>query len=524
MNLGFVDIAVLFATFATAIWIGVRTGRGKSSADDYMFGGRNLPWWAILGSIVATETSTATVMSVPGHGYGMVGMKFLQLALGYMLGRLLVVGVMLPLFFQGTIHSAYQVLKVRFGQRATHAASLLFLVTRNLGDGLRLYLAALAVHKIIGWDFYVSAVAIGLVTIFYTYIGGMRSVVWNDCIQLMIYMVGGLASVFVITYQIDGGWSAIFDFARETDRLNIVQATPPNGQSWLSWLISSPYTLWAGLIGGAFLTLGTHGTDQMMIQRYLSARSREDAGRAVLLSSAVVFIQFAVFVFIGIQLACYYQQNPLDQTLKNDEVYAHFLIHSFPRNTGLIGLMLSAILAAAMSTLSSSLNSSATAVINDFYLPKQKNNVADSKVLILTQLLTVGFGVLQVAVGMLATLLSQAVVDSALTIASFSAGLLLGMFLLGILTQRVQQGAALCGGLVGLLTLLFVQFVLPNLPIELSDGGPVRVAWPWFALIGSGTTFIAGLLCSFFDGPSSDNELPSTKSSANQPSGDHSSA
>jgi solute:Na+ symporter, SSS family len=186
MTLGLIDILVLIASFVLAIWIGVRTGRGKSSADDYMFGGRNLPWWAILGSIVATETSTATVMSVPGHGYGEVGFKFLQLAMGYILGRMLVVTVLLPLFFKGTISSAYVVLRNRFGQRSTHAASLLFLVTRNLGDGLRLYLAALAVHKLIGWDFYVSAIVIGVVTILYTYLGGMRSVVWNDCTQLLI--------------------------------------------------------------------------------------------------------------------------------------------------------------------------------------------------------------------------------------------------------------------------------------------------------------------------------------------------
>lgn len=503
MLLGLLDILVLLASFVLAIWIGVRTGRGKSSADDYMFGGRNLPWWAILGSIVATETSTATVMSVPGHGYGEVGFKFLQLALGYILGRLFVVMILLPLFFRGTVSSAYAVLKTRFGQRSTHAASLLFLVTRNLGDGLRLYLAALAVHKLIGWDFFISAIIIGVVTIFYTYVGGMRSVVWNDCTQLMIYLVGGIASVFVIASQIDGGWTSVMEFARETGKFKLIQATPPDNTSWLDWLISTPYTLWAGLIGGAVLTLGTHGTDQMMIQRYLSAKSQRDAGKAILFSSLVVFLQFTLFLFIGILLACYYQQNPLPVStpaLKGDEIYAHFLMTAFPRNTGLIGLMLAAILSAAMSTLSSSLNSSATAVVNDFYLPMCDQQPTQTRLLVITQLLTVSFGILQVAIGMLATTLNKAVVDSALTIAGYSAGLLLGLFLLGILTQRVNQRAALAGALAGLISLLIVQFALPypefltnTLGIPLPNFLPIKIAWPWYALIGSSITFVSGV-------------------------------
>jgi solute:Na+ symporter, SSS family len=507
MTLGLIDILVLLASFVLAIWIGVRTGKGKSSADDYMFGGRDLPWWAILGSIVATETSTATVLSVTGLGYGDVGFKFLQLALGYIIGRLFVVTVLLPLFFKGTVSSAYEVLKTRFGQTSTHAASLLFLVTRNIGDGLRLYLAAVAVQKLVGWDFYISAIAIGVVTIFYTYIGGMRSVVWNDCTQLLIYLAGGIATVFVIASQIDGGWGSLMEFARTSGKLNMINASPPKDSNLLDWLVTTPYTLWVGLIGGAVLTLGTHGTDQMMIQRYLSARSQRDAGKAIFASSLVVFLQFALFLFIGIELACFYQQNPLDSgatVLKGDEVYAHFLMTSFPQNTGLIGLMFAAIMAAAMSTLSSSLNSSATAVVNDFYLPASRQKPSQSKLLVITQLLTIVFGVIQVAVGMLASMLSKSVVDSALTIAGYSAGLLLGLFLLGILTRRVNQRSALAGASVGLLTLLIVQFALPypdylinTLKVPLPSFAPIKVTGIWYALIGSSVTFVSGIVLSY---------------------------
>jgi solute:Na+ symporter, SSS family len=500
MTLGLLDTLFLLVSLAIAIWIGVRSGRRNDSAESFMLGGRDLPWWAILGSIVATETSTATVLSLPATGYGPVGMKFLQITFGYFIGRLCVIQILLPLFFQGKLFSAYEVLRKRFGTNATHAASLLFLVTRNLGDGLRLFLAALVVQKLMGWDFYWSAIAIGVITIFYTYLGGMRSVIWNDCIQLVIYMAGGVATVFVIVSQIDGGWASVFEYARQTGKLEVIQWKPPSSEGgdlpWWQWLMTDAYSLWAGLIGGAVLTLGTHGTDQMMVQRYLSARSRSDAGWAVFWSSIVVFVQFALFLFIGVQLACYYDQNPpIAEFAKSDEVYAHFLIHSFPKGTGLIGLMLAAILAAAMSTLSSSLNSSATAVINDFYLPACRQQPSQESLFSLTRWLSIGFGVLQVGIGILATGLSATVVQSALTIAGYSAGLLLGLFLLGVATRKVSQSSALQGAVIGLICLLCVQFVLP-----LESVGGIRIAWPWFALIGSATTFLSACLLSLAKG------------------------
>jgi SSS family solute:Na+ symporter len=497
MTLGLLDTLFLLASLAVAVWIGVRSGRHNDSAESFMLGGRNLPWWAILGSIVATETSTATVLSLPATGYGPAGMKFLQIAMGYIIGRLCVIQILLPLFFKGKLFSAYEVLQHRFGRQATHAASLLFLVTRNLGDGLRLFLAALVIQKLMGWDFHWSAILIGIITIFYTYLGGMRSVIWNDCVQLVIYMAGGIASLFVIVGQIEGGWTAVFEYAGQTGKLDIFQWKPTvaGSEEWMptwKWLLTDAYSLWAGLIGGAVLTLGTHGTDQMMVQRYLSARNQRDAGRAVFFSSIVVFIQFALFLFIGVQLACFYDQNlPSIEFTKSDEVYAHFLIHSFPKNTGLIGLMLAAILAAAMSTLSSSLNSSATAVINDFYLPACRTMPSQEALFSLTRWLAVAFGALQITIGILASGLSSTVVQSALTIAGYSAGLLLGLFLLGILTRSVGQTSALLGALTGLVCLLTIQFILP-----LPSLGGIRIAWPWFALIGSFSTFWAGYLFS----------------------------
>lgn len=495
VQLGYVDALVLVLSVGTAIFIGLRASGKTRSVDAFLLGNRDLPWWAILGSIVATETSTATVLSLPGTGYGPVGMRFLQITFGYIVGRIVVVRVLLPLFFEGKLFSAYEVLNRRFGKHTKTVASALFLVTRNLGDGLRLFLAAIVLQKLVGWPFWGSAVAIGCITVIYTFFGGMRSVVWNDCIQLVVYMAGGVATLFIIAAQVPGGWSEIWNFAIAQDKLQVLQFTPPTSDvTFLRWLISDPYSFWAGLIGGAVLTLGTHGTDQMMVQRYLSARSQRDAGRALIISAFVICLQFALFLFIGVQLACFFSHFDAPDFQTSDEVYAHFIIESFPKNTGLVGLMLAAILAAAMSTLSSSLNSSASAVLNDFYLPLQRQAVDPARQFKVTRRLTIGFGVLQIIIGIWATTFDRTVVTNALTIAGYSAGLLLGLFLLGVLAPRVGQRAALVGATCGLLALLGVQFVLPILtaPTPGGDGQAWQVAWPWYALIGSSITFSAG--------------------------------
>ena len=477
LNLGPIDAIVLLVYLIVSVGIGLRVSSKSKSLESYVLGDRDLPWWAILGSIVATETSTATVLSVPGEAYGVTGLKFLQLALGYIVGRAIIVRLLLPLYFQGKLLTAYQVLNNRFGNATKQAASLLFLVTRNLGDGLRLFLAAVVLQKLAGWPFEASVIAMGTVTVFYTYFGGMRSVVWNDCIQFVIYMIGAFAALVVIVANIPGGWSELISFGQRTGKFQLFDWTMS---------LSQPYTFWAGLIGGAVLTIGTHGTDHMMVQRYLSARSQSDASRAVVLSGVVVFLQFAVFLTIGVGLACYYSQFPDKTFAKADAIFADFIVNVFPKNTGLVGLMLAAILAAAMSTLSSSLSSSASALVNDFYVSWRKTPATSEHLFSVTRWLTVAFGVVQTAVGIWALRFDETVVKNALTIAGFSAGLLLGVFLLGVLTRRAGQVAALTGAAVGLAVLLFVQFRAPALGW--------KVAFPWIALIGASTTMSVGAI------------------------------
>jgi SSS family transporter len=486
MDIGWIDIVVLLAYLGSAVVVGLAVSGKSQSLEAYLLGDRDLPWWAILGSIVATETSTATVLSVPGEGYGPTGMKFLQLALGFVVGRAIIVRLLLPLYFQGQLLTAYQVLDRRFGGLMRRAAALLFLVTRNLGDGLRLFLAALMLHMLVRWDLSMSVLVMGLITIVYTFFGGMRSVVWNDCVQFVVYMTGGCVAVFVIAAHVQGGWERIWEFAAEQQKLDVFD---------FRLSLSAPYTFWAGLIGGSVLTIGTHGTDHMMVQRYISARSQAGAGRALFLSGIVVLLQFALFLFIGVELACYYDQHPEATPGRADEVFAHFIVTVFPANTGLVGLMLAAILAAAMSTLSSSLNSSAAALVNDFYVPWRTTPAKPEHLFSLTRSLTIVFGLVQIGVaiaaGMLTTNPKNTVVNNVLTIAGFSFGVLLGIFALGVFTRRVGQAAALAGAISGLAVLCYCRFILVA-----HDGRPA-VAMPWLAVIGSSTTFAVGWLLSW---------------------------
>ena len=486
VHFGLIDLVVLLAYLAVMVALGLRFASRKKNVESFLLGDRSLPWWAILGSIVATETSTATVLSVPGIGFGPAGMKFLQLALGYVVGRAIIVNTLLPQYFRGKLLTAYEVLDKRFGVTTKQAASLLFLVTRNLGDGLRLYLAAIVLHKLTEMPFVFSVIAMGVATILYTFFGGMKLVVWNDCLQFVIYMLGAIVAVFVIAAHVPGGWAEVWEYGQAHDKFQMFDFWP---------IFSEPFTFWAGLIGGAVLTIGTHGTDHMMVQRYLSARSEADAGRAIFASGFVVFCQFAVFLLIGIELACYYSHYPSIQFAKADEVFAHFMINVFPPNTGLVGLLLAAILAAALST---SLNSCAAVVVHDFYLTSRGTKPSEVNLYSLTRWLTVVFGFVQIAIGIWARSLTQTVVDNALAIAGFSAGLLLGMFALGVFTRRVGQVGALVGAAAGLIVLLCLQF--GNLVLIQFDNLPVvpKIAYPWFALIGASTTFLVGWFVSLF--------------------------
>jgi SSS family transporter len=473
-----IDLAIVIVYLAGTVLFGLWMGRSQRGIADYLLGDRSLPAWLVLLSIVATETSTATFLSVPGLSYS-GNMTFLQLSFGYILGRYAVVWLLLPLYFRGQLFTAYQVLSDRFGGATKQAASLLFIVTRSLADGLRLFLAGLVLKVILfsqatsraGFDqeLMFAVVLMGLATILYTFFGGMKAVVWTDAIQFVIYILGAVLAFVIILRELPAGWQSLVDYGRSQGKFTVINT---------DWDFKQPYTLWAGLLGGAFLSLGTHGADQLMVQRYLSARSQQTAGRALLLSGWIVLAQFTLFLVLGVGLACLYQGR---QFARSDDVFATFIVEKMP--VGMVGLTLAAVFAAAMSTLSSSLNSLAAAAVNDFYVPICKPADDSRRTLRITRGFTALFGLVQIGVGIGGQFLASDVVGSVLAIASFTTGIVLGLFFLGIFGRRADQRCALIALVGGLAGMTWVKF-------------QTGLAWPWFVLIGSLGTLALGLAAS----------------------------
>jgi solute:Na+ symporter, SSS family len=480
--IGTIDTLIVIAYLLATTVLGVWLGRGQKNNRDYFLAGHRLPTWSLLLSIVATETSTVTFLSVPGKSYIQDGnFTFLQLALGYIVGRFAIIVFLLPAYFRGEMLSAYHVLENRFGLTTRRLASLVFLVMRNLADGLRLFLSAVALDIALGGGLIWCIVIMTIITAIYCCAGGVRSVVWNDCVQFAVYMAGAIATVWFIASHLTGGWHEIVEFGFAKGRWRMFDFDP------------SPYnpgiTFWSGLFGGAFLSLATHGVDQLIVQRYLCARDRKSASWALGLSGFVVLAQFALFLLIGVALASFYSAfYPATAPEKGDEAFIKFVIGHM--NVGLKGLILAAVLAATMSNLSSSFNSSASSLMSDWlgrWIPK----VDDRKSLRMARLLTLASAVVHAAVAIVASQLNRqaAIVDSVLTIASFSIGLLLGLYALGLMSRRVSEGTALAAFTVGVIVTCYVAF-------------KTHINWNWYTLIGSVTIVIVGLVLSaIFDPP-----------------------
>ena len=455
------DLALLAAYVGGTVAFGLWMARGQKSASDYLLGGRDLPWTVLLLSIVATETSTVTFLSLPGVAY-FGDMRFLQLPLGYIVGRAVAAVVMVPLYFRGELFSAYEVLRVRSGPKVRTIASGIFLVTRTVADGLRLFLTAIVLQVMFGWDLSVAVIAVGAATVAYTVIGGIKAVVWTDAVQFFVYMAGAAVAFVVMNDRIDGGLAAAFEGDDAADRLRVFA---------LEWDLSANYTLWAGLIGGAVLSIGSHGVDQLIVQRFLCARSQRDAQRALFWSGPIVLGQFAVFLLLGVGLAAFYTQLPPAQPFgKPDRVFANFIVNQLP--TGVVGIVLGALFSAAMSTLSSSLSASASAFVNDFVLPLTRRERDSTFALRASKAATVLFAALQVLVGITGLGLDpdEPVIGQVLAIQNLNLGMVLGLFLLALSSRRSAK-ASLVGLLGGLAATCWIVV------------GEPAIGWPWLGLI-----------------------------------------
>jgi SSS family solute:Na+ symporter len=487
-----IDWVVLVVYLVGTTLLGVWLGRDQKDARDYFVASQKIPWWAILFSVVATETSALTFISIPGLAY--VGnLSFLQVAAGYIVGRIVIAYTLLPRYYEGQLVTAYALLEQRFGLATRRFASIVFMVTRSFGDSVRVFATAIPVALIIGpivppqYIGPVSILVLGAFTVLYTYHGGMRAVVWTDVLQTGVYLIGGLAAVVVIGQGVEGGWGAIFTAADAQGKLQVIDTYTG---------IDRPHTLWAGLIGGAFLSMASHGADQLIVQRLLASGNLAEARRSLIGSGFVVLGQFAMFLLIGVGLFSFYKGVAFPRP---DAIFPRFIVEEMP--PALTGLVIAAILAAAMSTVSGALNSLAAATLHDLYLPLSKRRADDPGLLRVSKLFTLVWAAILIGGAMLYRNEGTPVVTIALSIASFTYGGLLGAFFLGILVRRAIQRDAMTGMAVGIGTMSIVVFAkalsgwFPELAPTLAP--LARIAWPWYVLIGTSITFVTGLLSSF---------------------------
>jgi solute:Na+ symporter, SSS family len=464
------DLVIVIGYLLGVTLLGLRFRQQQQSANDYFLGGRNTPWWALALSIVATETSTLTIISTPAIAYAS-NLTFLQLVFGYIVGRFLISLLFLPGYFRGEYLTAYALIEKRFGTKMRAVAALTFLGTRTLAEGVRVSAIALVVSVALGTSERLAVFIVIALTILYTFEGGMKAVIWTDVAQFLLYLTGSLITLGLLLHKIPGGWG----------ELTHVAAVNGNKLQFLDfhWNLNSNYTFWSGVIGGAFLTMATHGTDQTIVQRLLAARSQGDSRRAIIASGFIVLFQFTVFLLVGVALFVFAQHTPLlGPGDRMDRILPLFLVQDMPK--GLAGILLASILAVAMSNASGALNSLAASSVMD--LNALIGRPADpARFLKVSRRMTLVWGVVLIFFGLMKW--KNSLLETGLAIASLPFGSLLGLFLLGTLDRRANAIGSLAGMFAGLAAVLTVYLCS-------------HVAYTWYVLIGSCVTFAVGALVS----------------------------
>jgi len=466
------DYIIILSYLIGVALIGIFSGGKQKSIKDYFQGSKSVPWWAVCFSIVAAETSTLTFISIPGLAY-VANLNFLQVTFGYLLGRIIIAFVFLPAYEKGELKTAYTFLENRFGGKTRSFASIVFLFTRIAADGVRLFATAIPLKLMLDISYPTAIAIIALIALVYTYTGGVKGIIWVDVLQMFIYIIGAIISGIYLLNLVPGGWETVVATAAKSNKFSIFNLGFDKG---FSGFFSQPYTLIGGLIGGAFLSMASHGTDQLIVQRLLSTKSLKDSKKAIITSGIIVIMQFAIFLVVGVLLYVYYGQ--LD--IKSDAVFPKFIIEVLP--SGLFGFIIAGLLAAALSTLAGSISSLSSSSMMDLFLPFFGKNINENKQLTISRYFSIFWAFVLVGVAIFFMNTSQAVVELALSIASFTYGGLLGTFLLGILVKKAKQEDALAGFVAG----IFVMISIISLKL---------VAWTWFTFIGvSATLFIGGLL------------------------------
>ena len=467
--MAWIDYLVAGAYLVGIIIFGSYFAKFQRTTGDYFLTDRSTPWWAICFTIVATETSTLTFIGVPAAAYT-GNMTFLQLAAGYVIGRLIVSVLFLPAYFRGALVTSYQLLQQRFGSSVNTVSAGLFLMTRSLADGIRLFATALVISIVTGVPMTWTVIVLGSAMILYTVRGGVAAVIWTDVVQMFIYLAGALVVFAALLHFIPGGLSEV-----------LRQGAAANKFQVLDWSLDPTriYTLWAGVAGGIALTLATHGTDQFLVQRLLSARSAREAARGLVLSGVLVFAQFVLFLFIGVMLFVYHQHVPLMTPLgRTDEILPRFILTNLPH--GAIGFIVAAIVAAA---LSPSLNAMAATTVNDFYRKYVRPDADEPTLMRVSRHATVLWGIVQLIVALGAQWMERSVLDAGLAVLSLTTGPVLGAFVLAVARPRTGAVSVMVGMVTGAVVLIWLWWT-------------ATVAWTWYALIGATVTCVVALLAS----------------------------
>jgi solute:Na+ symporter, SSS family len=484
MGFAAVDYAIVIAYLVGVTLAGVWIAGRQTSSRDYFLGGKDMAWWSVGFSIVASETSTLTFISVPGLAYR-GNMNFLQLSFGYFVGRLLVSVLFIPAYYQGDLETAYDFLGKRFGLSLRKTTSSVFIVTRVLASGVRLFATAIPVHIITGLSYPASILLIGGFTLAYTYLGGLKAVVAMDVVQMFIYLLGAAASMVLILQHLPGGWSDVVAWATREGANKLQVLNLETGGSVMAFL-SAPYTLLGGLLGGTFLTMASHGTDQLLVQRLLGCRSKWDAQRALMLDASLIVLQFAFFLVLGLCLFAFYGGQPLAALglRSSDEIFPKFIVENLP--SGLAGLVIAGVLASAMGTLSSSISSLASATYLDLFKPLRRGPaLTPSQEVGWSRVFTLVWGLTLIGGALLFTDTKNAVVELGLKIASVTYGGLLGVFFLGLFSKRTRERDAYVGFAAGLAAMVAVLYA-------------TRIDFTWHTLIGCLATLAAGNLSARF--------------------------
>jgi len=475
------DLAIILVYLIAITWFGARFRRQQRSLRDYFLGGRRAPWWAIALSIVSAETSTLTIIGTPALAFR-ENLGFLQVVLGYLLARIVISFLLLPHYFRGELFTAYELMQARYGESIRRLTAGLFLVLRALAEGVRVFAISIVVAVILGTGELASIALIVALTLFYTFEGGMTAVIWTDVVQMILYLSGAGLSFWWIAQAIPGGLAEAMEIARQAGKLRVFDFS----FSLSPGFFSEPYTFWAGVLGGCFLTTASHGTEQLMVQRLLAARNLRESRLALLSSWVVIFLQFFLFLMIGALLYVFYGLAGAVVPDPLDRLYPQFVWERLP--VGAAGLVMAAVLAAAMSNLSAALNSLASTSVMDFLRPiverRRSSPLAESRWLRIARWATLFWGLVLFGIGWMARHWGS-VLEAGLSVASVLYGSLLGVFLLGVGTRRVGSRSAAVAMMIGFLVMAYVRFA-------------TAIAWTWYVLIGTGSTVAAGLLASLF--------------------------